>query len=266
MDREGIGDEDDEPEGDPKRSVRGKVGGGRHPRVRRKVRAISGASVRTRGGSDWVRGGGPTRVAGRGVPEDSLESEPLPWGLGSFGETEEKVNFHTLTSNPVAGLGRGLTLPLPAKPFKILRVGVQYRFKAHSRSRHVSEHQKKLLAPVYVRIMGSKPISYDNISFVAKDLCVLLQMGKSQVRKAVGAYGPTEIKLLPVICCHHDGSEVVHPLLCLTPRGIRRLLDESTFHLAQQVLKWIFDHIDHLCGFVTRRLDLESCRLNPPIV
>jgi hypothetical protein len=187
---------------------------------------------------------------------------------------EEKGNSETKVGvgEDYQSLARDVTPSLPqvepVRPFKILRVGVQYRFKKeNARSRHVSEQQKQLLAPVYVRIMGTAPVNYENISFVAKDLCVLLQMGRSQVRRTVAEYGPAEIKLLPVICNHHDGSAAVHPLLCLTPRGIRRLLTESTFLLAPQVLKWAFDHIDHLCGFVVAgRRDLASCQLNPPIV
>jgi hypothetical protein len=136
------------------------------------------------------------------------------------------------------------------KPFKILKVGVQYRFKGNA-SASASEQQQVLLAPVYIRIMGDAeaPISYENISFVAKDLCVLLQMPARDVKKTVGEYGVTEKKILPVVCSHNDGTASIHMLLCLTPRGIRRLLGESTFHLAAQVLKWAFDHIDHLCGF-----------------
>jgi len=136
------------------------------------------------------------------------------------------------------------------KPYKVLKVGVQYRFKGNA-SRYASEQQQILLAPVYIRIMGGKDssISYGNISFVAKDLCVLLQMSKSEVRRTVVDYAVTEKKIIPVICGHNDGTASIHMLLCLTPRGIRRLLTDSTFHLAAQVLKWAFDHIDYLCGF-----------------
>jgi len=173
---------------------------------------------------------------------------------GDYKATQKLVvvnRFDQLAMNPLGGRPTPPEVETPRKPFKILKVGVQYRYKGNV-SRGVSEQQQLLLAPVYVRIMGprdsSSRISYDSISFVAKDFCVLLQMSKGEVRRRVGEYGQAETKILPVICSHQDGTASTHMLICLTPRGIRRLLGESTFHLAPQVLKWAFDHIDHLCG------------------
>jgi len=231
-----------------------------------------GASSRVRG----VRGGG-ARGAGRGTADSETKTPMppfvLPWKLGSHAESDAQgdsrnevgVNhdFQQLLAqkqssdvaaeslDPLRGRLSSPQAEQAQKPFKILKVGVQYRFKGDAK-RHASEQEQILLAPVYIRILGAKdpltPISYENISFVAKDLCVLLQMSKSEVRRTVGDYRSTEKKIIPVICSHNNGSASVHMLLCLTPLGIQRLLTESTFHLAAQVMTWAFDHIKHLCG------------------
>jgi len=272
-DREGVGDEGEE--GDPNRGRKEQVGGSRQARADNKIRALeNNPSLRSRGRNECVRGGG-RGAAGRGAVDSetkTLQPQPPPfvpqWKVnyaesgeqGSAGievgvepqllpQTQPIGQVAAESLDSVRGRVSALQVEQARKPFKILKVGVQYRFTGNER-RYASEQQQVLLAPVYIRIMGDPiaPIGYDNISFVAKDLCVLLQMPKSDVRRTVGEYGVNEKKILPVVCSHNDGTASIHMLLCLTPRGIRRLVTESTFHLAAQVSKWAFDLIEQMCG------------------
>jgi len=83
---------------------------------------------------------------------------------------------------------------------------------------------------------------------VAKDVCILIHTRKGNVAKSIGQFTETQKARMPVLCVRGNGTVSTHILTVLTVEGVHRLLSASRSPLAPQVLRWITQQVEDICG------------------
>ena len=140
-----------------------------------------------------------------------------------------------------------LITTLSKRPFRVLLVDVQRQYTMSKKeTRRMTKDEKERLVSVPLRIMGTPHRS--NLYFVAKDVCILIHTRKGNVAKSIGQFSEKQKARMPVLCVRSNGTVSTHILTVLTVEGVQRLLSASRSMLAPQVLTWILQQVDMICG------------------
>ena len=140
-----------------------------------------------------------------------------------------------------------LITTLSKRPFRVLLVDVQRQYTMSKKeTRRMTKEEKERLVSVPLRIMGTPNRS--NLYFVAKDVCILIHTRKGNVAKSIGQFSEKQKARMPVLCVRSNGTVSTHILTVLTVEGVQRLLGASRSMLAPQVLTWILQQVDVICG------------------
>ena len=140
-----------------------------------------------------------------------------------------------------------LITTLSKRPFRVLLVDVQRQYTMSKKeTRRMTKEEKERLVSVPLRIMGTP--NRNNLYFVAKDVCILIHTRKGNVAKSIGQFSEKQKARMPVLCVRSNGTVSTHILTVLTVEGVQRLLGASRSMLAPQVLTWILQQVDTICG------------------
>ena len=140
-----------------------------------------------------------------------------------------------------------LITTLSKRPFRVLLVDVQRQYTMSKKeTRRMTKEEKERLVSVPLRIMGSP--NRNNLYFVAKDVCILIHTRKGNVAKSIGQFSEKQKARMPVLCVRSNGTVSTHILTVLTVEGVQRLLGASRSVLAPQVLSWILQQVEVVCG------------------
>ena len=140
-----------------------------------------------------------------------------------------------------------LITTLSKRPFRVLLVDVQRQYTMSKKeTRRMTREEKERLVSVPLRIMGTA--NRNNLYFVAKDVCILIHTRKGNVAKSIGQFSEKQKARMPVLCVRSNGTVSTHILTVLTVEGVQRLLGASRSMLAPQVLTWILQQVDVICG------------------
>jgi len=140
-----------------------------------------------------------------------------------------------------------LITTLSKRPFRVLLVDVQRQYTMSKKeTRRMTKEEKERLVSVPLRIMGTP--NRNNLYFVAKDVCILIHTRKGNVAKSIGQFSEKQKARMPVLCVRSNGTVSTHILTVLTVEGVQRLLGASRSMLAPQVLSWILQQVDAICG------------------
>ena len=140
-----------------------------------------------------------------------------------------------------------LITTLSKRPFRVLLVDVQRQYTMSKKeTRRMTREEKERLVSVPLRIMGTP--NRNNLYFVAKDVCILIHTRKGNVAKSIGQFSEKQKARMPVLCVRSNGTVSTHILTVLTVEGVQRLLGTSRSVLAPQVLTWILQQVEVVCG------------------
>ena len=140
-------------------------------------------------------------------------------------------------------------------PIHILKANVQLQYTlTKKQALGLSLEEKRKLVPAFVRIMGSGK-SLKEIYVVAKDLCLLIDIRKGNVAKAVCQINSNEKFHMGVLCSRTNGVTLTQKLTVLTIFGVLRLLRNSVSNNGREI--WVFFIFFLLFfSFVCEKMDL----------
>jgi len=108
-----------------------------------------------------------------------------------------------------------------------------------------------------VRIMGNPASPL----VVAKDICILIQIGKGNVSKTIGQFGEHEKAKMDVNCPRTPTSSSTHLLSVLTMKGVEKLLTYSRSPDAPGIFNWLISILDPI--ILVARARNSYCQPNP---
>ena len=146
--------------------------------------------------------------------------------------------------------------PCSKTPLKILKVSLQQQYMLTKKETLLlSLEEKEKLVPSSVRIMGGGK-NLNDIYIVAKDLCLLIEIRKGNVAKALTVVNQNEKFHMAAPCSDTNGLIKSQKVTVLTVFGVIRLLKNSlskngkSFRLFSLVLFFCF------FSFTSRKMDL----------